>query len=268
MDYYSYFRERFTWGSNPYAAMAGCQQIVIELLNNSKIPFRISSAAAADLLAALADYAGNGCTVTSAYESTMKALIDACQVVRNTIEAADKAWLIETQELEQATSGGPPYDPVDFETWPVDMDTGEDAVDGEDSDEDEPREPNGILEAIEEYLCSRCDLVPPGTRRPWPDWQHCASWTSGNWVRFQVYKEKILAVAKLHDFSAMGTVTNAIAAASANISLLSLPRRAEVALWCQELVDELCVTLQKSYAGTPYAPTDGACPKVDPILAD
>lgn len=71
MDYYSYFRERFTWGFNPYTAMAGCQQIVIELLNNSKIPFRISSAAAADLLAALADYAGNGCTVTATYSKPL-----------------------------------------------------------------------------------------------------------------------------------------------------------------------------------------------------
>ena len=268
MDYYSYFRERFTWGFNPYTAMAGCQQIVIELLNNSKIPFRISSAAAADLLAALADYARNDCTVTATYENIMKALVDACQRARDTTVVADKAWLMETQELEQEASGGPPHEPIDFEPWPVDMDTGEDEVDREDSDEDEPREPNGILEAIEEYLYSRCDLVPPGTRRPWPDWQHCGSWTSGDWVRFQIHKEKILAAAKLHTFSTIGTVTNAIAAASAHISLLPLPRRAEVALWCQELVDELCATLQKSYAGTMYAPTDGACPKADPILAD
>ena len=148
MDYYSYFRERFTWGFNPYTAMAGCQQIVIELLNNSKIPFRISSAAAADLLAALADYAGNGCTVTATYENIMNAFVDACQRTRDTTVVADKAWLMETQELEQEASGGPPYDPVDFETWPVDMDIGEDEVDGEDSDEDEPREPNGIHRPI------------------------------------------------------------------------------------------------------------------------
>ena len=251
--------------------MSDCQQIIIEMLSNPKIPFCISASAAVDFLSALADSTGNGYTVTAVFKSTMQALTDMCQETLDTTAAADEAWLMETQELEQEASGGPPYEPEEFETWPVDMDNGEDEVDGEDSDEDEdededePREPNGILEAIEEYLCSHCDLVAPGTRRPWPDWQHCASWTSGDWVRLQVYKEKILAVAKLHDFSAMGTVTNAIAAAGAHISLLSLPRRAEVALWCRELVDELCATLQKSCAGTPYAPTDGACPKV---LAD
>lgn len=258
MDYYSYFKERFTWGSNPYVAMADCQHIVVELLDNPKIPFRISAAAAVDLMAALADYTGNGCTVTATYESTMKALIDVCQGVKNTTVAADKAWLLETQKLEQEASGDPPYDPEEFEAWPVDMDTGEDEPDGEDSDEGESREPNGILEAIEEYLCSHCDLVNPGTRRPWPDWQHCGSWTSGDWVRFQIHKEKILAAAKLHDFSTMGTVTNAIAAASAHISLLPVPRQAEVALWCQELVDELCThmeaSLQELYAGTLYTP--------------
>lgn len=265
MDYYSYFRERFTWGSNPYTALADCRQIVVELLDNPKIPFQISAATAVDLLAALADFAGNGCAVTAAYESTMKALIDVCQGMRDTTVTADEAWLMKTQELEQEASGGPPYEPIDFEPWPVDMDTGEDEVDGENSDEDEPREPNGILEAIEEYLCSRCDLVPPGTRRPWPDWQHCNSWTSGDWVRFQIHKEKILAAAKLHTFSTMGMVTNAIAAASAHISLLPLPRRAEVALWCQELVDELHCgmesSLQELCAESSYTSADRAAPQ-------
>lgn len=149
--------------------MADYQQIVVELLDNPKIPFHISAAAAADLLAALADYAGNGCTVTATYENIMKALVDACQRARGATVVADKAWLMETQELEQEANGGSPYDPVDFETWPVDMDTGEDAVDGKDPNEGEPRESNGILEAIEEYLCSHCDLVTPGTCRPWPD---------------------------------------------------------------------------------------------------
>lgn len=103
MDYYSYFRERFTWGFNPYTAMAGCQQIVIELLNNSKIPFRISSAAAADLLAALADYAGNGCAVTATYENIMNAFVDACQRTRDTTVVADKAWLMEYGDTRTGT---------------------------------------------------------------------------------------------------------------------------------------------------------------------
>lgn len=121
-----------------------------------------------------------------------------------------------------------------------------------------------MLEAIEEYLCSHCDFVIPGTHRPWPDWQHCANWTSGDWVRFQVHKEKILAAAKLHDFSSMGAVTNAIAAASAHISLLPMPRQAEVSLWCQELVDEMRCgmenSLQELCAGSFYTPTGRAKP--------
>ena len=271
MDYYSYFKGRFAWGSNPYTAMSDCQQIIIEMLSNPKIPFCISASAAVDFLSALADSTGNGYTVTAVFKSTMQALTDMCQETLDTTAAADEAWLMETQELEQEASGGPPYEPEEFETWPVDMDNGEDEVDGEDSDEDEdededePREPNGILEAIEEYLCSHCDLVAPGTRRPWPDWQHCGSWTSGDWVRFQIHKEKILAAAKLHTFSTMGTVTNAIAAASAHISLLPLPRRAEVALWCQELVDELYCgmesSLQELCAESSYTSADRAAPQ-------
>ena len=270
MDYYGYFTERFSWGSNSYTAIADCQQIVVELLDNPKIPFRIAAAAAIELIAALADYAGNGCAVTAAYENTMKALIDILQQMRDTTAETDKAWLLETQELEQEASGGPPYIPDEYEVWPVDMDTGEDdedEPDEEEPDETEPREPSGTLEAIEQYLCSRCDLVAPGTHRPWPDWQHCDSWTSGDWVRFQIHKEKILAAAKLHDFTAMGTVTNAIAAASAHISLLPVPRRAEVALWCQELVDELYCGmesgLQALCAESPYTSADRVAPQTN-----
>lgn len=262
MDYYSFFKERFTWGSNPYIAITDCQQVVVEMLDNPKIPFCIAASAAIDLLSALADSTGNGYTVTAAFKSTMQALADMCQKTLDTTEAADKAWLLETQELEQEANGGPPYIPDEYEVWPVDMDTGEDDEDDpdeEEPDETEPREPSETLEAIEEYLCSRCDLVAPGTHRPWPDWQRCDRWTSGDWVRFQIHKEKILAVAKLHDYSSMGTVTDAIAAASAHISLLPVPRRAEVTLWCQELADELFCGiengLQELRAESPYTPS-------------
>lgn len=107
MDYYSFFKERFTWGSNPYIAITDCQQVVVEMLDNPKIPFCIAASAAVDLLSALADSTGNGYTVTAAFKSTMQALADMCQKALDTTEAADKAWLLETQELEQEASGGP-----------------------------------------------------------------------------------------------------------------------------------------------------------------
>ena len=45
MDWYCYFKERFTWGSNPYASVEKCQQIVDEMMMNPIIPSRISTEA-------------------------------------------------------------------------------------------------------------------------------------------------------------------------------------------------------------------------------
>ena len=253
MDFYSYFKEQFTWGSNPYTVAFDCQQIIAELIDNPKIPFYFSASATVGFLAALTDQAGNGGTVTTTFQNTMKLMDDVCQRMQRVAQAADRVWLLETQERE--ADGIPLYDPGDYEAWPVDLDNGEGEED-DGADEGEPK-CNGILEAMEGY-CSSLEGLAPGTRRPFPDWARCVSWTSGDWVRFQVHKEKILAAAKLHDFSAVGTVTNTIAAASAHMSLLPVPRQAEIALWCKQLADELCThmdaNLQGLCAGTLYTP--------------
>lgn len=252
MDYYSYFKERFTWGANPYISVAQCQQIVVEMLDNPRIPFRIVSESAVGFLTALADFAGDGCTVTMAYDTVMKSTIEAMQRMRDATDARDKAWCQEMMEAEQEAGGAPIYDPGDYEVWPVDLEE----EDAEPDSEPESDEPTPI--DLAELYGSVGEVGSTGTRRPWPDWQRCDRWKSGDWVRFQIYKEKILAAAKLDDFSTLGTVTNAIAAASAHISLLPVPRQAEIALWCKQLTDELCThmetNLQELCAGTLYTP--------------
>lgn len=91
MDYYCYFKERFTWGANPYISVARCQQIVTEMLDNPRIPFRIASEAAVDFLAALTDFAGDGCTVTMGYTTIMNVLIEYLHRMRDVTDARDKA---------------------------------------------------------------------------------------------------------------------------------------------------------------------------------
>lgn len=260
MDCYCYYKERFIWGANPYISVAQCQQIVTEMLDNPRIPFKIAAESSVGFLAALADFAGNGCTVTMGYTTVMNALIDYLHRMRDVTDARDKAWCREMMEAEQEAGGAPVYDPGDYEVWPVDLEGEDEETDGEpESDEPAPTD-------IAELYGSVGEVGSTGTRRPWPDWQHCANWTSGDWVRFQIYKEKILAAAKLHDFFAMGTVTNTIAAASAHMSLLPVPRQAEIALWCKQLADELCThmeaNLQELCAGTLYTPDGRTTQKV------
>ena len=76
MDWYSYFKERFSWGPNPYTSVANCQRVVMELVNNPIIPMRISAEAATGFLTAAYDFAGDGCAVSFPFRVTAKALTD------------------------------------------------------------------------------------------------------------------------------------------------------------------------------------------------
>lgn len=255
MDFYCYFKERFAEGTNPYTAITDCQKVVEEMLDNPKIPLCFSGSATVCLLSALEDYAGNGCAVATAYKSTMKLLNDACHRVQRNVQDADRAWLLAAQELEQEASGIPLHDP-DYEVWAIDMDTGEDDdeldLDGDESNENAADGPNGMIEAIEDYFSERYDGVAPGTRRPVPDWARCSNWTSVDWIRLQVHKEKIMVVAEMHDLSTMHVVLDAIAAAKAHMSLPSLARKAEITLWIKNLIDELRTGMEEGLQMADY----------------
>lgn len=67
MDFYCYFKERFTWGSNPYDAVKGCREIVDELISNPAIPDRISTEASIGFLTAARDFAA----VRKTFEGTI-----------------------------------------------------------------------------------------------------------------------------------------------------------------------------------------------------
>ena len=235
MDFYCYFSERFKEGGNPYNSMERCEKIVCELMDNHRIPACISLAAASDLLAAITDYAGNGCAVSASFRRVRQMVTDISQRMQSICRTEDQAWRRELEYLE----GIPTFNPGDYECWPPDYDNGEDG--GGDEDEDLP----DVMDEVRETFCSHCSGAEPDPdRRPFPDWENCDKWTSRDWVRFQIYKEKILAVALMKNIDYVYVVSNAIAAARFYMHKLPEVRRAEVIGWCQTLVDELHVCLE------------------------
>lgn len=238
MDFYCYYKERFTWGPNPYAAVAQCQQTVSEMLENPYIPFHISAESAIDFLAALHDFAGDGCTVSMSYDTIMGSLVDELQRMRDLTEAADQAWCQEMLNAERIEGGSPLYNPGDYVVRDSDMD-GDDLP-------DEP-EPDGEPDLVTLEALYGVDGEPgtTGTRQPFPDWQHIDHWTQTDWLKLQVYKDKVLAAAE-HDFFAMGAVTNVLAAAKDAMNRIPLPRQVELAMWATEIVDRLMFSLEDS----------------------
>lgn len=235
MDLYCYFSERLKEGGNPYNALEMCEGIVCELMDNPKIPTRISLAAASDLLAAITDYAGNGCAVAASFRRVRQMVLDVCQRMHGICRAEDHTWRCEQEELE----GIPSFNPGDYECWPPDYDNGED--EGGDEEEELP----DVIDEVREAFCSHCNGAEPDSdRRPFPDWANIDNWTSRDWVRFQIWKEKVLAVALMHRVDYAHIVTDAIAAIEDNISRFPAARQTEASAWCQALVDELHTGLE------------------------
>lgn len=234
MDWYSYFKERFSWG-NPYASVTQCYQAVAELLQNPRIPFRVSASATVDFLAALADFAGDGCAVATTYANAMEALVDEMQHMRELTAARDMAWLEEGQE----GGCGPMYAPGDYEVRQVDLEG-----DGPDDDPAfQPPDEQDIAVILQAMYGGGGEPGTTGTRTSFPDWDHIDGWTQGDWVKLQIYKDKMLAAAGC-DFFAMGSVTNALAAAKGAMCRVPLPRQVELAMWATEIVDRLMFSLE------------------------
>lgn len=251
MDWYCYFKERFTWGSNPYASVEKCQQIVDEMMMNPIIPSRISTEAAIDFLTAVRDFAGDGCFVHDEFATVMASLIGELHTMREAVEAADAAWAQEV-DGEQGDGSGPPYVPGDYEVRPVDED-------GEEPD-DEP-EPVEIPDPDDRDLYFTLKAMygdsgepgTTGTRRPWPDWDHIDTWTATDWLKLQVYKDKVLAAAE-SGFMGISSVAGVLAAAKGAMLRVPLPRQVELCMWATEVVDCLMFgledDLQEMYAGS------------------
>lgn len=244
MDWYSYFKERFSWG-NPYASVTQCYQAVAELLQNPRIPFRVSASAAVDFLAALADFAGDGCAVATTYANAMEALVDEMQHMRELTAARDMAWLEEGQE----GGCGPMYAPGDYEVRQVDLEG-----DGPDDDPAfQPPDEQDIAVILQAMYGGGGEPGTTGTRTPFPDWDHVSSWTATDWLELQVYKDKVMAAAEA-GFMGVGSVAGVLAAAKSAMTRVPLPRQVELCVWATEVVDCLMFSLegdlQKMCAGS------------------
>lgn len=250
MDWYSYFKERFSWGSNPYSAVEGCRQIVDELLLNPIIPHRISTEASVDFLSAVRDFAGDGCFVSDEFATIMGSLVGKLHTMLEAVESADESWAQETADAGQGEGGGPPYTPSDYEVQPVDMDGNE--LEDE-PDEFPPPDEQDIFCAIQAMYGDRGEPGTTGTRRPWPDWDHISGWTATDWLKLQVYKDKVLAAAEA-GFSGVSSVAGILAAAKGAMTRVPLPRQVELCMWTTEVVDCLIFSmeddLQKMCAGS------------------
>lgn len=240
MDFYSYYKERFGWGHNPYESVAQSQRIVMEMMNSHIIPLRIAAESAVGYLAALYDFAGDGCAVAFPFRIVKNSLENALERAYDSVDAMDKEWAQEMLEAERADVDDPPYTPDDYEVWPVD-------VEDEESDgrEDEP--------ILEELYGTDGESGSTGTRTPFPDWQHIQSWTPTDWLKLQVYKDKVIAAAE-SGFIGISSVAGVLAAAKGAMYEISLPRQVELCCWATEVVDCLMFSLeddlQKMCAGS------------------
>lgn len=249
MDWYSYFTERFGWGSNPYTSVEKCRQIVDELLLNPIIPHRISTEAAVCFLSAVRDFAGDGCFVSAEFATIMGSLVGELHTMLEAVEATDEAWAPEV-DAGQGEGGGPPYVPGDYEVRSVDMDGNE--LEDE-PDEFPPPDEQDIFCAIQAMYGGGGEPGTTGTRRPFPDWQHIDSWTATDWLELQIYKDKVMAAAE-SGFSGVSSVAGILAAAKGAMYRVPLPRQVELAMWATEIVDRLMFSLeddlQKMCAGS------------------
>lgn len=250
MDWYSYFTERFGWGSNPYTSVEKCRQVVDELLLNPIIPHRISAEAAVCFLSAVRDFAGDGCFLSAEFATVMGSLIGELHTMSEAVEAADEAFGQELADAGQGEAGGPPYAPSDYEVRQVDLD-GNELED--DPDELPPPDEQDVYLAIQAMYGDCGEPGTTGTRRPWPDWDHIDTWTAADWLKLQVYKDKVLAVAEA-GFSGVSSVAGILAAAKGAMTRVPLPRQVELCMWTTEVVDCLIFSveddLQKMCAGS------------------
>lgn len=240
MDWYSYFSERFGWGSNPYASVEKCRQIVDEMMMNPIIPSRISNEAAVDFLAAVRDFAGDGCFVSAEFATILGSLTGELHTMLEAVEAADESWAQETADAGQGEGGGPPYTPSDYEVQPVDMD-GNELED--DPDELPPPDEQDVFLAMQAMYGDCGEPGTTGTRRPFPDWQHIDSWTQSDWIQLQTYKDKVMAAAE-SGFVGVGSVAGILAAAKGAMCRVPLPRQVELCMWATEVVDRLMFAME------------------------
>ena len=250
MDLYSYFKERFSWGSNPYTSVEKCRQVVDELLLNPIIPHRISAEAAVCFLSAVRDFAGDGCFLSAEFATVMGSLIGELHTMSEAVEAADEAFCQEAADAGQGEAGGPLYTPGDYEVRQVDLDGNE--LEDE-PDEFPPPDEQDIFCAIQAMYGGGGESGTTGTRRPWPDWQHIDTWTATDWLKLQVYKDKVLAAAE-SGFMGISSVAGVLAAAKGAMIRVPLPRQVELCMWATEVVDCLMFgledDLQEMYAGS------------------
>lgn len=239
MDWYSYFKERFTWGHNPYSAVEKCRQIVDELLSNPLIPARISNEAAVCFLSAVRDFAGDGCFVSAEFATILGSLTGELHTMLRAVEAADEAFGQELADAGQGEGGGPPYVPGDYEVRSVDMDGNE----LEDDPDFPPPDEQDVWCAIQAMYGGGGESGTTGTRRPFPDWEHVDTWTAADWLQLQVYKDKVLAAAEA-GFSGVSSVAGILAAAKGAMYRVPLPRQVELSMWATEVVDCLMASME------------------------
>lgn len=242
MDFYSYYKERFGWGPNPYQSTAMCQREVMELMNNHLIPMRIAAESAIGFLCALYDFAGDGCAVSFPFRIVKNALCNKLQSAHDAVEDMDREWAKEVMEAERADVDGPPYEPPEFECWDVDL-----AEEDYDGINDDP------ALARSELYGDGGEFDSTGTRTPFPDWEHIDSWTQSDWIKLQIYKDKVLAAAEC-GFMGISSVAGVLAATKEAINMIPLPRQVELGMWAEEIVDGLMFSmeddLQKMLAGS------------------
>lgn len=239
MDWYSYFKERFTWGNNPYASVEKCRQIVDELTMNPIIPSRISTEAAVNFLAAVRDFAGDGCFMTDEFATILASLTRKLHTMLEEVEAADEAFGQEMADGGQGGGGGPSYVPSDYVVRPVDLDENE----LEDETEFPPPDEQDVYYAIKAMYGDGGECGTTGTRRPWPDWEHIGDWTATDWLKLQTFKDKVLAVAG-SGFMGISSVAGILAAAKGAMIRVPLPRQVELCMWATEVVDRLMFGLE------------------------
>lgn len=196
MDFYSYYKERFTWGHNPYESVAQCQKVVMELMNDHLIPLRISAESATGYLAALYDFASDGCAVSFPFRIVMCALNNAMERAYTAVENIDRERAKQAMEDMRADGLIPVYDPGDYEVQDADLEGIE--MDGVDDDpainelhlcdkESEGRHSSRHIDGL--------DSESEGLSKHFLHFQGIESWGKARWAAFTAQIDRAINIA-------------------------------------------------------------------------
>lgn len=232
MDNHTYFAYQMQGAGDKAKTLYTLKRQVIDSLDHGPTPVALHTAL--DFLIFLASYSNPGhVQLSDTFDEVIRRLGLHLQDYHIKVAGPEATW------------------PACCMTCPECHPNDEDEDDSGDGEAEEPAVTDDGSDDEEELFATLEELYGPrpgpahtGTHRPYPDYQHWNQWGAEEWVHFEGFKRKVLAMATC-ELRTLAFATNELAALKANIGILDMDRQIPLALWACEVVDALTDTLNK-----------------------